>query len=42
LGNDRIFAHSLVLLIISDKVLDGSRYTFALETVDVGGGDETG
>jgi len=42
LGDDGIFTHSLVFLIVSDKVLDGSTDSLALETVDVGSSDLTG
>jgi len=42
LRDDGIFTHSLVFLIVPDKVLDGSTDSLTLETVDVGGSDLTG
>lgn len=42
LRDDRVLAHSLVLLVVTDKVLDGGTDALALQTVDVGGSDRTG
>jgi hypothetical protein len=42
LGNDRVFSHSLVLLVVTDKVLNGSTDALPLKSVDVRCSDQTG
>lgn len=39
--NPSYLSHPLVLLIVTDKVLDGSTNSLALKTVDVGSGNLT-
>ena len=41
LGNNRVFAHTLVLLVVGDKVLDRSRDALGLETVHIRSGNQT-